>query len=577
MSDIRQWSAADARTALRQVPILADVNGEQLDQLSNAVERKHVRANEWLFHLGDPSDSIYVIGTGRFAAIGADGQVIREMAAGDSIGDLGVIDGAARSAGVRAIRDGVVWRIAAETFSEVLEKTPRLQAAMLRVMARMLRQSRSVNASQRPRVVAILSTGDADAAPIVDALTTRLDSHGRTAVIAPPVESTAAVKDHNEFVEAFNETLDRAEHSNDWVLVVADRGSGDLWREYVVAQSDRLVVLVDQPHPPDGIDRLDTHGPVHLITMVEPDTSWWDVFQPISHHTGDDGIAALARRIAGRSLGLVMAGGGARGFAHLGVYEELTAAGIVIDRFGGTSAGAIVAGLFAQGMEAEEAITTARVVAETSPLSDYAVPAIALTRGARVNRLLGETFGDIRIEHLPRGFFSVSADMISGDQIVHRRGPLWLAVRASMSIPGLVPPLQCGDRLFVDGGLLNNLPADVMCADQDGEVICVDLRRTFLPSKGFGLLPAIVQPPGFVRHLVTGTDIALPPLQETLLRSVDLAASCGNLSELPRIAAIIQPDISAIGPLDFKRFDAAVDAGRIATRAALEARPHLVA
>lgn len=578
MNAKRQWCAVDARIALRKVAILADIDDEQLDQLAGVVERQHVPANAWLFHLGDPPDAIYVIDSGRFAAVGADGHVIRELAAGDSIGEVGLIAGAGRSAGVRAIRDGVVWRIAADTFSEVLERTPKLQSALLRVLARMLRESQSVNSSLRPRVVGIMSTGDAFAAPVVDAIVARLAAYGRVDVIAPPVDTTAAANDHGELVEAFSETLDRAERSNDWVLVVADRGSGERWRRYVVAQSDRVVVVVDHTHPPRGFDGLETQRPVHLITLTRPDTRWWDVLQPVSHHQGnDEGIAALARRIAGRSVGLVLAGGGARGLAHFGVYEELIRAGIVIDRFGGTSAGAIASAAFALGLSPQEATASARkLIAQTSPLSDYTIPAVALTKGARVERLLGQFFGSTVIEHLPKGFFSVSADMVTGDQIVHRRGLLSAAVRASISIPGLVPPVQHGVQLLVDGGLLNNLPADVMCADQDGEVICVDLRRTFLPSNGFGLLPSIVQPPGFVRQLLTGTDVALPPVQETLLRAVDLAASSGNLRELPRIAAVIEPDISAIGPLDFKKIDAALEAGRVATRSVLESQPDLV-
>jgi NTE family protein len=569
--------ATDARTALRSVPILADIDDEQLDQLANAVDRQHIPAGEWLCHRGDASDAIYIVDSGRFAAVGADGQVIREMACGESIGELGVISGAARSAGVRALRDSVVWRIAADTFTEVLEKTPQLQSAMLRVMAAMLRESQSANISGSRRVVGVLSTGDAVAAPIVDAIATQLGSHGLTAVVAPPVDTTAGVHSYGELVEAFSETLDRAEHGNDWVLVVADRGSGDLWRRYVVAQSDRLVVLVDQPHPPEALDRFDTQRPTHLITMVEADPSWWDLLQPISHHAAnDDGLGALARRIAGRSLGLVMAGGGARGFAHFGVYEELTRAGIVVDRFGGTSVGAIAAAGFAMGMDAQEAITAAREIALSNPLGDYTIPAVALMRGGRVDYLVQKFVGDTLIEHLPKGFFSVSADIITGDQIVHRRGSLSVAVRASIAIPGLMPPVQHGQQILVDGGLLNNLPADVMCADPDGEVICVDLRRKYVPSKGFGLLPQIIQPPGFVRRLLTGTDVALPPLQETLLRAFDLAASKGNLRELPRVAAILEPDVSAISPLDFKKIDAALEAGRIATRAALEAQPQLV-
>jgi NTE family protein len=582
MSAERQSSeprAADERTALRSVPIFAEIDDEQLDQLTSAVDRRHIPANEWLFHMGDPPDAIYVIASGRFAAVDLDGQVLREMASGDSIGDLGVITGAPRSAGIRALRDGVVWRIAADTFTEVLAKAPQLRLAMFRAMAGMLRESRSANISRRPRVIGVLSTGDAVAVPIVDAIATRLGPHGQTAVVAPPVDTTAAVNHYGELVDAFSETLDRAERSNDWVLVVADRGSGDIWRRYVVAQSDRLVVLADQPHPPEAFDPPVTQGPVHLITCnVVPDPSWWDLLQPVSHHpANDDGIGALARRIAGRSLGLVLGGGGARGLAHYGVYEELTRAGIVIDRFGGTSSGALAAATFALGLDARDATAAAReFIAESRPVSDYTIPAIALTRGRRVDRLVEGFFGSTLIEHLPREFFCVSTDLITGDQIIHRRGLLWVAVRASISIPGLLPPVPHGERLLVDGGLMNILPADVMCADLDGEVICVDLRTTYVPSKGFGPLPAMLQPPAFVRRLLTGTDVALPPLQETLLRSVELASPKRNLREMPRVTAIIEPDVSAIGPLDFKNIDAALEAGRIATRAALETQPTLV-
>lgn len=520
-----------------------------------------------------------MIASGRFAAVGADGRVIREMASGDSIGDIGVIEDASRSAGVRALRDGVVWRIAAETFTEVLAQTPQLQSVMLRAMARMLRESQSTDMSQRPRVIGVLSTGDAAAGPIVDGMVTRLGPLGRVAVVAPPVDTDAEISNYGEFVDAFNEILDRAERSNDWVLMVADRGSGDLWRRYVAAQCDRLIVIVAQQHPPEAFDPPVVQGrPVHLVTCtVDPDPMWWDLLQPVSNHPADDaGIGALARRIAGRSLGLVLAGGGARGLAHFGVYEELIRAGVVIDRFGGTSAGAIAAAAFALGLDAQDAIAAARQYMTRGNLLDYTIPAVAFTRGGRVDRLVESFFGDILIEHLSRGFFSVSADMVTGDQIVHRRGRLSIAVRASMSIPGLIPPLQHGELMLVDGGLLNNLPADVMCADPDGDVVCVDLRRKFLPSKRFGLVPQAGPLPGLVRRLVTGSDVVLPSLQETLLRSVSLTAAGGNLGALPQVVAVIKPNVTEIAALDFKKIDAALEAGRIAARAALEANPALV-
>ncbi|OSC41673.1 patatin-like phospholipase family protein [Mycobacterium decipiens] len=583
MSANRQLSRrrrSEERAALRRIPLLADIDNEQLDRLLGALDRRHIPASEWLFRAGDPSNTIYVVDYGRFIAVGADGQVIREMASGDSIGELGVIAGTARSAGVQALRDSVVWGIAADAFRAVLATTPRLQLVMLRAMAMMLRESRSRNASGRPRVIGILSAGSAaPVGQIADTMATQLRSYGKVAVIAAPTSISNAAENFSELVGAFSESLGRAERSNDWVLVVADRDAGDLWRRQVAAQCDRLVVLVDETRPPKAIGLLPKRGPVHLMTCTaDPGPSWWDLPQVVSHHpANDDGIGALIRRIAGRSLGLVMAGGGARGLTHFGVYEELTRAGVVIDRFGGTSSGAIAAAAFALGMDAQDAITIGReFIAQNNPLGDYTIPAVALTRGRRVELLAERICGETLIEHLPKAFFCVSADMITGDQIIHRRGPLGTAVRASISIPGILPPVQRGDEILVDGGLLNNLPADVMCADPDGEVICVDLRRKYVPSKGFGLLPPIVPLPGFVRRLLTGTDVALPPLQETLLRAFELAASSANPRELPRVAAVIEPDVSAIGPLDFDQIDAALDAGRIATRSALKAYPQLV-
>lgn len=583
MSAELQWPsqlAVDERAALRRVPIFADLDDAQLGQLAGAVERRHIAANEWLFRQGELSDAMYIVDLGRFVAVDSDGHMVAEMASGDSIGDLGVIAGSVRSADVRALRDSVVWRIEAKTFRELLGTTPHLQTGMLQTMARMLQRPRSVDRSRRPRVVGVLSTGDATADPIVEAIADELSVYGLTAIVAPSSESTSVADHYEQLVGSFSATLDEAELCNDWVLLVAERGCGDLWRRYVVSQSDRLIVLGAQHDPPELMGELvRDNRPIHLVTCTaEPDCGWWDLLQPASHHPGsNEGLAALARRIAGRSLGLVLAGGGARGLAHFGVYEELGRAGVVIDRFGGTSAGAIAAAVFALGMTHQDATAAAReFIANRDPLGDYTIPAVAFTRGGRVDRLAADFFGETVIEHLPKAFFSVSADLITGDQIVHRRGKLSLAVRASVSIPGLVPPVQQEGQLLVDGGLLNNLPADVMCADRDGDVICVDLRRNYSPSRGFGVLPPMFRPPGLLRRLVTGVDAALPPLQETLLRTVDLAASSGNPREMPHVVAVIEPDVSDIGLLNFKQIDAAVEVGRQATRKAFETQPELM-
>jgi NTE family protein len=109
------------------------------------------------------------------------------------------------------------------------------------------------------------------------------------------------------------------------------------------------------------------------------------------------------------------------------------------------------------------------------PLSDFTIPLIALFRGAKVTALLQKHFGDVRIEDLPKPYFCVSADLTTGRDYVHRSGPLWRALRASVAVPGILPPVSEGGHLLVDGGVMNNLPVDIMAADARGPIIAVDI------------------------------------------------------------------------------------------------------
>src|SRR3712207_235006 len=189
----------------------------------------------------------------------------------------------------------------------------------------------------------------------------------------------------------------------------------------------------------------------------------------------------MARRLSGRAVGVVLSGGGARGSAHLGVIEELLAAGVEIDRIGGTSMGALVAGLIASGSTVDEAAAAmARELIERNPLSDYTVPLVALTRGRRAEGMIRRLCGERTIESLELDFFAVAADLIANEAVEFRTGPLAEAVGSSAAIPGYVPPVALGDRLLVDGGVLNNLPVDLMARDE-GPVIAVNVGSRSAP------------------------------------------------------------------------------------------------
>ena len=117
-----------------------------------------------------------------------------------------------------------------------------------------------------------------------------------------------------------------------------------------------------------------------------------------------------------------------------------------------------------------------RSFVDTNPLNDYTLPLVSLVSGRKVTRLLRREFDDSRIEDLPLPFFCVSSNLSSGQLAVHRRGELWRWLRASVAIPGVLPPVVHHGELFVDGATINNLPVDVMRdMPASGRVIGVDV------------------------------------------------------------------------------------------------------
>lgn len=166
-------------------------------------------------------------------------------------------------------------------------------------------------------------------------------------------------------------------------------------------------------------------------------------------------LERLVRVLAGRAVGLVLGGGAARGFAHLGAYRALREGGVPVDWIGGTSIGAVFGAAIAQGTPAEEIIAAARRgFVQGKPFSDVTIPLLSLLRGRRMERLIGDYFeGDI--EDLPLPFFCISSNLGDGVARVPERGPVGAAVRASASLPGIFPPAVVNGQLAqrLRGGL----------------------------------------------------------------------------------------------------------------------------
>ncbi|MCR6644174.1 MAG: patatin-like phospholipase family protein [Terricaulis sp.] len=204
-----------------------------------------------------------------------------------------------------------------------------------------------------------------------------------------------------------------------------------------------------------------------------------------------------------------MLSGGARAYAHIGVVRALREAGLPFDTVGGTSMGAIIAACVAMGWDDDEIERRIRkAFVESNPLGDYVLPVVGLVRGRRVEDRLAEHFGDTLIEDLGAPFFCVSTDLVAGAARVHRAGLLRHALRATISLPGILPPVLEGNHsLLVDGAVVKNFPVDIMKDMHRGPIVGVDVAvREGIDPEDFR------DPPGFMGWVAAHGFQSAPPI-----------------------------------------------------------------
>ncbi|KAJ7597324.1 hypothetical protein C8J56DRAFT_919757 [Mycena floridula] len=178
-------------------------------------------------------------------------------------------------------------------------------------------------------------------------------------------------------------------------------------------------------------------------------------------------FSRLARRICGRSIGLVLGGGGARGISHLGLIRALEEYGIPIDHIGGTSIGALIGGLYAREGDILSAAGRAKAFSGRMGnmwriLSDVTYPIVAYTTGHEFNRALYKAFYDLHIEDMWLPFFCNTTNIMTSRMEIHDSGYAWRFIRASMTLVGLLPPLCDNGSMLVDGGYVDNLPVSAI-------------------------------------------------------------------------------------------------------------------
>ena len=244
-------------------------------------------------------------------------------------------------------------------------------------------------------------------------------------------------------------------------------------------------------------------------------------------------------------VGLALGGGAARGFAHIGVIQVLEEAGIPIDLVAGTSAGSLVAALYAAGRNGAMLARVALAMDE-SAITDWAFPGRGLIRGEALARYVREQTGGKLIEQLPLPLGIVATDLDNGQAVLFQRGDVGAAVRASSAVPAIFQPVKIGTREYVDGGLVSPVP--VRFARQMGAdlVIAVDISS---PPDGNA----------------TGDPFKL------LLQTFAIMGRSINQFELKDADVVLRPRLAGMSGAEFSARQRAINAGRDAATAALPA------
>lgn len=540
------------------------------------MEALTLESGEQLFPAGAPSDCLYLVTRGALGAFapGDDTTLIGQVVAGETVGELGLVTRRPRTATVRALRDTGLLRLSPESFDELCRAHPEAVLALARVVLDRAQRPLHQRLAAHPRTIALL--------PQRDGL--HLDAFARWLAEALGGDSKVAIVHRAD--APTDDALDALERDRAYVIYLA-HPEDDSWRKRCLRQADALVFAVDLAEPCARWAELErgVHAPLprpeHLVVMHDGDVppgsgKPWREKRPqaqLHHLRGSEDAPRIARLIAGEPKGLVLSGGGARGFAHLGVLRALEEAKVPIDVVGGASIGAIIGAGYAAGWSISEMtqVYRASFIAE-DPLSDWTLPFVSMFGGRGVTRLLKEAYGNRDIEDLVRPYFCVSTNLTAGATMVHRSGRIWKWLRASAAIPGVLPPVFQNGQVLVDGGVMNNLPVDVMRDGLVDDVIAVDIGADKAVVAPLTLeefeLPSLWR---VVWDWLTGTR--RPSVATLMLGSGMVNASAATFAARAASSLVLTPPVSDIALLDWDSFDLAIERGYESTIRALEDQP----
>jgi predicted acylesterase/phospholipase RssA/CRP-like cAMP-binding protein len=574
--------------------LFGPLEARAMHAIQGKVSWQHLAAGAELMRQGEPGDSMYIVINGRLRILHrAEGTVetdlpetLGDATRGETIGEFALLTGEPRTATVVAVRDSDLACLSRADLEGFLEAYPRLALPMMRAIVRRSQAQLKSNATATSNLALIPATRGVDLAAFSQQLAGQLEAAGKTLLLTSQRfdelfgrAGAAQLPEGHPGAMLVNGWLSAAEQNQRYLIFAADPTLSE-WTRRCLRQADRLVLAADasgeldpalaQPEVQAAWRRC---APdlvlIHSSTAPHPTGTarWLERLAPRSLQHVRAGaprdFSRLARCLTGRGVGLVLSGGGARGFAHLGAIRAIEEAGLEIDLIGGTSMGALMGAAYAMDWSPAEMLEMARTVTAPGKLLDYTLPYTSLVASNKVSRLLKNLFGEVQIEDLWRSYFCLSTNLSKAEPVIHRTGSLWQGVRASIAIPGIFAPLLQEGDLLVDGGVMNNFPVDVMRQScEGGFVIGVNAspKREKVRSYVFGpgvsgwqLIWSWINP--------FAPKVRAPSILSSLIRATEASSVYRNTFLQREADLLISPAVGEYGSLAFGEYESIIEQG----------------
>ena len=543
----------------------------------------NVDPNHVIFQQGDPGTSAYFLLSGKLEAyVGNNETKVGEINRGELFGEMSVISGEERSATIIASRYSELALLSVDSFQSLVSQFPQLNHAIINIlMSRLRAQNERLERQNKPKnrtVIALSRSQQDDLCPLQEVKNTLckqtidvVSSHTVTSSITDqscfeniaPHRITALLeaKEADNRLNLFSSYFDEIEWSHHCL-----RRSDEVWllinsSDSIEDVNSRIAPFISQPYWRNiSVNIILTHKNTAIkdtnkwVTHLDADNSFHLIVND------SNSVARIVRRLTDQANSLVLGGGGAKGFAHIGVIKAFEEANIPIDSIGGTSIGAVMGGWVAMGFDAQQMTEAVQqYFVSVNPLGDYTLPIISLSKSSRLDTLLHHSFQERNIEDLPLPFFCMSSDLTSAQERCHDNGKLWRAVRASLAIPGVITPAIDNGHFLVDGGLLNNLPCDLMNQRSNGPVLAIDVTDI---NNFDTQLSSIPNPWATAwKKWVSRQGIEVPTILETLVRSSMLASYNKRNDNKRKVDYYIQPNVKDFGILEFTQATSIIEKG----------------